>query len=204
MKHSAKEADASVRDERPNAVVMERSGTEEGDIQLRREVSLRALVTKLDEDAASGEAARAAEQGTDVAGLMYRLAAQSILELSAGFMDARSLRVCLCTSTSAGHWCMTGGESTADAESARQRLRNLQVASDAHMHRFIVASGSRMEKQFVPWYFGVAFAFLFKFCTGMPDMPEWSSVPRHRRGDDAPAVPLPLWVKSSLGAPSNT
>ena len=60
MKHSAKEADASVRDERPNAVVMERSGVEEGDIQLRREASLRALVTKLDEDAASGEAARAA------------------------------------------------------------------------------------------------------------------------------------------------
>ena len=58
-----------------------------------------------------------------------------------------------------------------------------------------MTTGSSMQPQFKPWYFGVAFAFLFKYCTGMPDMPEWSSVPRHRRGDDAPAVPLALWVK---------
>eukprot|EP00973_Karenia_brevis_P037231 5133403-Karenia_brevis.AAC.1 len=52
-----------------------------------------------------------------------------------------------------------------------------------------------MQPQFRPWYFGVAFAFLFKFCTGMPDMPEWCTHQRHRRGEHAPRVPLTLWVK---------
>ena len=52
-----------------------------------------------------------------------------------------------------------------------------------------------MQDQFKPWYFGIAFAFLFKFCTGMPDMPEWSTHPRHRRTDDAPRVDFPLWVR---------
>ena len=59
----------------------------------------------------------------------------------------------------------------------------------------IVTTGSAMLDQFVPWYFGVAFAFLFKYCTGMPDMPEWSPQPRHRRSHDAPRIDLPLWVR---------
>ena len=53
-----------------------------------------------------------------------------------------------------------------------------------------------MLDQFVPWYFGVAFAFLFKYCTGMPDMPEWSPQARHRRSHDAPRIDLPLWVRA--------
>ena len=52
-----------------------------------------------------------------------------------------------------------------------------------------------MQPQFKPWYFGIAFAFLFKFCVGMPDMPEWSDHPRHRRRHGAPRVDLSLWVK---------
>ena len=59
----------------------------------------------------------------------------------------------------------------------------------------IVTTGSAMLDQFVPWYFGVAFAFLFKYCAGMPDMPEWSPQPRHRRSHDAPRIDLPLWVR---------
>ena len=49
--------------------------------------------------------------------------------------------------------------------------------------------------QFEPWYFGVAFAFLFKYCTGMPDMPEWSEKQRYRRGEEAPRVDPSLWVR---------
>eukprot|EP00959_Pyramimonas_sp_CCMP1952_P379234 7943946-Pyramimonas_sp.AAC.1 len=49
--------------------------------------------------------------------------------------------------------------------------------------------------QFEPWYFGVAFALVFKYCTGMPDCPEFMKRPRHRRKDDAPRVELPLWVR---------
>ena len=54
-----------------------------------------------------------------------------------------------------------------------------------------------MQNQFVPWYFGVAFAFIFKYCTGMPDMPEWSKAlkNRHKRSGDAPRVDFPLWTR---------
>ena len=52
-----------------------------------------------------------------------------------------------------------------------------------------------MVDQFQPWYFGVAFAFVFKYCTGMPDMPEWSQKERYRRSADAPRVELSDWVR---------
>ena len=52
-----------------------------------------------------------------------------------------------------------------------------------------------MVEQFEPWYFGVAFAFLFKYCTGMPDMPEWSEKQRYRRSENAPRVELADWVR---------
>ena len=52
-----------------------------------------------------------------------------------------------------------------------------------------------MINQFQPWYFGVAFAFCFKYCTGMLDMPEWSQTARHRRTGHAPQVNLATWVK---------
>ena len=60
---------------------------------------------------------------------------------------------------------------------------------------YIVTIGSAMLDQFVPWYFGVAFAFLFKYCAGMPNMPDWNLQPRYRRTLDAPRIELPLWVR---------
>ena len=52
-----------------------------------------------------------------------------------------------------------------------------------------------MLDQFEPWYFGVAFAFCFKYCTGMPDMQTFDKVKRHRRHENAPLVDLQLWTK---------
>ena len=55
-----------------------------------------------------------------------------------------------------------------------------------------------MQDQFKPWYFGIAFAFLFKYCTGMPDMPKWredDEHPRFRRPADAPRIEVPLWTR---------
>ena len=60
---------------------------------------------------------------------------------------------------------------------------------------YVLTSGSAMLDQFEPWYFGVAYAFLFKYCTGMPDMPEWSKHPRYRRPESAPRIPTSLWVR---------
>ena len=58
-----------------------------------------------------------------------------------------------------------------------------------------IEEGKEFVEQFKPWYCGVAFAFCFKYCTGMPDMPAFAQRARHWRGMDAPKVPLALWVK---------
>ena len=65
----------------------------------------------------------------------------------------------------------------------------------AKWKRFAMTTGNVMMDQFMPWYFGVAFAFCFKYCTGMPDMPDFAKVPRHRRKQGAPTVDLPLWTR---------
>ena len=48
------------------------------------------------------------------------------------------------------------------------------------VERLACSTGNAMIDQFEPWYFGVAFAFLFKYCTGMPDMPAFAKKPRLR------------------------
>ena len=63
------------------------------------------------------------------------------------------------------------------------------------VNQYIVRTGNAMIDQFQPWYFGVAFAFIFKYCTGMPDMPAFMKRPRYRRKDGAPRVEAPLWVR---------
>ena len=49
--------------------------------------------------------------------------------------------------------------------------------------------------QFEPWYFGVAFAFMFKCCTGMPDTPQCMRKPRYTRTYCAPYVEAPAWMR---------
>ena len=61
--------------------------------------------------------------------------------------------------------------------------------------RLEVKAGNEMLDQFQPWYFGVAFSFIFSYCTGMPDMPGFMRRPRYRRHDDAPRLEVPAWVK---------
>ena len=60
---------------------------------------------------------------------------------------------------------------------------------------YVAGISSEMIDQFEPWYFGVAFAFCFKYCTGMPDLKFLDKVKRHRRNGDAPLVDLSLWTK---------
>jgi hypothetical protein len=68
-------------------------------------------------------------------------------------------------------------------------------ARQVQMRRFVMSTGNVMRDQFKPWYFGIAFAFCFKYCAGLPDMPVWSAAPRCRRKEDVPRVELPLWAK---------
>ena len=58
-----------------------------------------------------------------------------------------------------------------------------------------IATGNRVLDQFEPWYFAFAFAYVFPFCTAMPDPPAWSKKPRYRRAEDAPRVDLEAWMR---------
>ena len=98
------------------------------------------------------------------------------------------------------------GQSHADGAPGTRptkRLRRSQSApppmicpqDDRRVPRLAMTTGSSLMDQFEPWYFGVAFAFLFKYCTGMPDMPEWNGKQRYRRGEEAPRVDPSLWVR---------
>ena len=60
---------------------------------------------------------------------------------------------------------------------------------------FVLRTGNRLLDQFRPQYFGFAFPYVFKFCTGMPDPPVWSDVARYRRNSSAPRVELQEWVQ---------
>ena len=59
-----------------------------------------------------------------------------------------------------------------------------------------VKTGNQMIDQFVPWYFGIAFAFIFTYNAGMPDMPAFARRPRHRRDVDAPRIETDAWVQA--------
>ena len=58
-----------------------------------------------------------------------------------------------------------------------------------------VATGNRVLDQFEPWYFAFAFAYVFPFCTAMPDPPAWSKKQRYRREESAPRVDLEAWMR---------
>eukprot|EP00438_Fugacium_kawagutii_P008899 Skav215707 [mRNA] locus=scaffold2573:242958:252224:+ [translate_table: standard] len=60
---------------------------------------------------------------------------------------------------------------------------------------FTLRTGNRLLDQFRPQYFGFAFPYVFKFCTGMPDPPGWSAVARYRRDEAAPRVELQEWIQ---------
>ena len=60
---------------------------------------------------------------------------------------------------------------------------------------YVMATGNNLVDQFQPWYFGIAFAFLFKYCTGMPDMYEFAERQRYRRTGNAPRIELARWTQ---------
>ena len=91
--------------------------------------------------------------------------------------------------------CGQVGMSLAEQCRVRERLVYVRKTGNVRMRKFVMSSGDVMRDQFKPWYFGIAFAFLFKYCAGVPDMPVWPPTPRYRRKEDAPRVELALWVK---------
>ena len=153
----------------PNAAVLERSGAEQCDIQLRRGAALRTLVqkptgTETQTQASTGADERAvqANEHRALARLLQALRREYTLQLAATFLDGSSLHSFACACKSAGH-CYAGGSEPADhAPSLRQKLKTA-MEGDTTAHRFVMTSGTGMMPQFRPWYFGVAFAFLFSY-----------------------------------------
>ena len=75
------------------------------------------------------------------------------------------------------------------------RLSVLGGVRDVGVLRYVLSTGSAMMDQFEPWYLGVAFAFCFAYCAGMPDVGRPGALRRHRRQEGHPEVPLPVWVR---------
>ena len=113
-----------------------------------------------------------------------------MLHMAADFLTPVELARMKCTRPSVF-------EVNVDYDGARQNLCYITTPAESHhWARYVVKTGNVIMNQFEPWYFGVAFAFCFKFCAGMPDMPDWSKTPRHLRKEGAPSVQLPLWVRT--------
>ena len=69
------------------------------------------------------------------------------------------------------------------------------LPAELRAQRLEVKTGNERLDQFQPYYFGVAFSFIFSYCTAMPDPPAFMRRPRHRRKDDAPRVEISDWVR---------
>ena len=159
MKSSPAEAGVSIGSERPNAVVLERSALEEGDLKIKRERAVRALVENLSRETGSPATEESPnpeqvlEQTRAVGALMQKLIHRSILQLSAMMLAETDLKAFACTNTSAGH-CLSVVNAPADhIRTLRQRLRDLFHRSQVHSSRFAMTSGTAMQPQFRPWYF---------------------------------------------------
>ena len=57
---------------------------------------------------------------------------------------------------------------------------------------YSMATGNKIVDQFQSWYFGGAFAFLFKCCTRTPDMLDFAEQRRFRRTEAAPRIKPPF------------
>jgi hypothetical protein len=79
---------------------------------------------------------------------------------------------------------LTAGAATSAAKRSPTLLESYQVTT-----------GSELLDQTKPFYFGVAFGFCYKFCTGMPDPPVFADHLRFRRGKDAPRIELGPWMR---------
>ena len=154
--------------QKPNGVVLEKSSHDESDINAQRIAAVQHFARKLDvemEEEHQPDAASGTEESGDADD-------EEAIQ--------RKRRI-----TGAGkHLNVKDATKIVEERSKRRKVQ-----------RVACATGNAMIDQFEPWYFGVAFAFLFKYCTGMPDMPAFAKAPRYRRPPDAPRIEPSLWVR---------
>ena len=112
----------------------------------------------------------------------------NILAPSAPFFELQDHVHVLCT-------CKSVFECNADWQEASLNCKLLFGVSPTECGKCVTNIANSMLDQFQPWYFGVAFAFCFKYCTGMPDLAMFGKRSRDRRKEDKPQVDLQLWSK---------
>ena len=88
------------------------------------------------------------------------------------------------------------GDHEAMTKAALHHISEMVEPKSATVQTLKIKTGQQVLDQFEPWYFGVAFAFVFKYCLGMPDLPAWSKKPRWRRPQSAPHIGLASWTRA--------
>ena len=157
---------------KPNAVVMEKSSYDDADINAQRIRVLHHYAEQLD-----------VQVSQDIG---------DTVEHDRKQVNAAKRR------KSVGLWnkftSTTGVESPAEfANDTKEESQD--IGDQQRVGKYVAATGNELVSQFNSWYFGIAFAFLFKFCTAMPDMPKYAEKVRYRRTGDAPRVEPPFWVR---------
>ena len=138
--------------ERPNCVVMERSCVDESDIKLKRESAMKSLVSQLpsaeDEKVtqSSGTFREQWEETQKITKLVKELKMRSILQLSIQYLKPTDMRNFSCTGTIAGHSIDLAGNYNTLIKDARQQLRDLQTFGSRASHKFVVTTGTSMQK----------------------------------------------------------
>ena len=132
-----------LRDEKPNGVVGEKSSFDDADINAQRIAALRHLCAELGQDVLNSEANHAQfdrhqeDQGTSDG----TLSEEEIAQLPAS-QRKRARR-----------------EPRQFVAEAAQDVRKEKI-----VERKLVCTGNQMVDQFEPWYFGIAFAFVWPAC----------------------------------------
>ena len=154
---------------KPNAVVLEKSSFDDADINAQRHRALHHLVQQLGitENAVAQDSKSLKEMRPPLAKRARPGKAATTMEDGAGLVGPSA-------------------SATEDAD---------DVQAGSRVQPYVLATGNAMVDQFNSWYFGVAFAFLFKYCTGMPDMPAFAEKQRYRRVLGAPRIEPTQWVK---------
>ena len=158
---------------RPNAVVMEKSSYDDADINAQR---IRVL---------------------------HHYAEQLNVKISPDIGDTQGNETNQQSPTkrrrSANLWTRFTDDTTEVPPDPADEMDNEDETAEAgdaqRVNKYVAATGNELVSQFNSWYFGVAFAFLFKFCTAMPDMPKYAEKVRYRRSGEAPRVEPPFWVR---------
>ena len=194
-----------MKDQPPNAVVLERSNADAIDLNEQLLSGLRDFTSKIDSSAANVVTQDFLNSDTKVEArkINSQEKARSFLSAATYFHIFQVLvpyiekeafeQLACCSSGFANLEFFTGADGTF-WNTHKQTLLDFFTSNKAYLHQFILATGNGMMNQFEPWYFGVAFAFCFKFCSGMPDLPSWSKHPKHRRHEEDPEVDLATWI----------